>query len=506
MAGSGGNDLNNYNTELARLGIKNVTNKAPVYTSAKSNQDEEEGGSSGSARVSGFLNSVQQQTPDWGSSSNKAPGGLNASLMRTQIPKAGGRTVKPFIDRKTGKITYGSVVYGKEDLPDRSTGRSSVNVGNSFLNSLNPDWGMGNKGTVFGTDQPIPLWQRSDWLNPSNPNPTEIPLDPGFGTSAVQTSTMNGLLAALLGDGNDPYKTVNPHEPQSVVDVFTQPPQVNTPAPLSTTPVGLNPNIQKNEILRETYMRQLKEFVPGTAAYNQALQNLQSLEGGTISTPVAAQNVGTIPTGKSSLLSQAFPGLETGLNISPPAPQTNRVYGPPAPVQNNGMLSQLGINQPSYNPNMQPPQVAQTNKTYGPPAPTNQTAQNPQAVQVQTQMNPNGRTYQPLPYKVGGYSPEELNAAFGDPAPYTTGFNMDLNANRGTTMGVSPSEGNPTGLPTRSGFYIWNGKYYPIDPGYLKQLAYRGYGGGGGYGGGYGGGGGGGGNPRGWLANWNIGV
>lgn len=114
------------------------------------------------------------------------------------------------------------------------------------------------------------------------------------------------------------------------------------------------------------------------------------------------------------------------------------------------------------------------------------------------------------PNRAEGYSLEEIansNAKAGGtgyvwgsdaPASMTTQFDYINGRMQGYNPYYNPATGN---APKVSGYYFWNGRYYPINTGVLKQYNSSGYGGGGwGWGGGSGGG-----NWWEKMTNWTIG-
>lgn len=111
-----------------------------------------------------------------------------------------------------------------------------------------------------------------------------------------------------------------------------------------------------------------------------------------------------------------------------------------------------------------------------------------------------------LPYKPGGYTAAELDAMYPNAAPGQMGGKWGDTSN--IAMNWQDSYGNTVSaqyynaaMPKRSGYYLWNGMYYPINQSAIKAYKNTGYGGGGGWGG-YSNGGG-----KWWeqMTNWTIG-
>ncbi len=397
--------------------------KAPAYVAPKANdQEEESGGSGGGGGSPGWLQQAIQG-PEWAA-------GVGYKGGREH----GGTGVVP--NWLSDTIPYGAGARGGSN--DSGVGYISQTQGNQGgngkgnANGQSPAWRFRGQGGQYDINDPIPAWQPTDWVNPSNPNPAVIP----------------------------------PVEPEPVMGGLTEANQ-----PIGATIAAMNETRNPYTVLASYRMQ---HTTPGSPEYLDALAMYQA------SLPPTAGRPNSYSQGYLDKLNnppaQTQPGVGMGDLRKFEATQAQTATGA-IPPEEAAILQKYGID---------PSTIKQVGAGSGKDASGN--VINPwEKVQ-----DPGTGVIHPR-----GLSLEEVINPTA--ANLTTGF--DYRNNPGY-KGMTVTMPDGTVLPQIAGYYIQNGRYFPIDLNAVSNMMkrYGGYSGGGGGGGNYGSG------QKGWLASWNIGV
>jgi len=500
---------------------------APTTSSQK--QEEEGGGGGGGG---GYLEQVMQG-PIWGNKdineatrrtdqlnpgrTIKGAGGRLPSLITDSRPniglngKAGGRPIMPLrVDPNTGAAEYadGTVVdaagyelpsgsmptnipkmgaasndYIPPAITPASSGSNQPSISNLYsepqqpVQQQYPSWLQTNGGSPFLPGE-MPLWTPSDWVNPSNPTPQEVApqsLEPGLGTGMGVGNT-TGLLASLMANDQRQafptnaidYYADQRRRQQDQIGLTESNLPINETLPSLTTGIPRNILPQMAGALNQNIAQyRMQNMAPGSPQYSDAQALYQaSLPQTPLSqmglTPSRSQNLG-------------------GTTIRGAGGLTDQV------IQRPYNINAMGNDAGAGNPNTP---VAQATTSPGIGSGRDATGKT---------INPWEQVQDPTTGVVHprGLSLEEVTNSTA--ANLTKGFDYRNNPGfKGQT--VTMPDG--TVLPQIAGYYITNGRYYPIDLNAVSKMFKR-IGGGSGGGGREGGGGSG---AKGWLANWNIGT
>lgn len=307
----------------------------------------------------------------------------------------------------------------------------------------------------------IPIWTPSDWINPSNPLPQEVVAPELSLTPSAGTGVDTGLLASIMANDT----STNPPMPVSQIDAYIQEQNRN-----KVTVPGWD---ARQQDYWDSQMGAIANYLKTMSPQAVAQQNAYAPNSFTgPNGQVVGQSAGLSPW-------QAQNAGYQGLTNQVIAPQGN--YAPNSFTGPDGQVA----GQPASAP------LSTGNGTVGAGKDATGKEIDPW-VQVQ---DPTTGVLHPR-----GLSLEEVtNTGAGN---LKKGFDYRNNPGfKGQTVTLPDG----TVLPQIAGYYITNGRYYPIDLNAVSTLFKKFS-----YGGGGGGGGGGGYTQRsgqnGWLANWNIGV